>query len=38
MSNKNRKKSKANKILKAAGTAGAVFGAATIDANVVFAA
>lgn len=38
MSEKNRKKSKANKVLKAVGTAGIVFGAATIDANVVFAA
>ena len=31
MSEKNRKKSKANKVLKAVGTAGIVFGAATID-------
>ena len=33
-----RKRSKANRVLKAAGTAGLVFGAAMIDANVVFAA
>ena len=38
MSKGNRKTSKANKVLKAVGTAGIVFGAATIDANVVFAA
>ncbi|MDE6830953.1 MAG: hypothetical protein K2P34_11645, partial [Lachnospiraceae bacterium] len=38
MSKENRRKSKVNKVLKAAGTAGVVFGAASIDANVVFAA
>lgn len=38
MSKKKRRTSKANKVLRAAGTAGIVLGAATIDANVVFAA
>ena len=38
MSKTTRKTSKASKVLKAAGTAGIFFGAATLDANVVFAA
>ena len=38
MSKEKRKKSKASKVLKAVGTAGVVLGAASLDANVVFAA